>query len=192
MRNQMIASRQSLAEVTNIFKCYNRRMLHLHNRHMRGTRLDVIVGTALLLFVISLLVMLIGPMRTLAKERDEVRAAHVRELMTSILQLELVDPEAYQKLVTAVQAQGDLRYMIGKTSCNGSHGPECSDAMTADECLVFGEYFPDLILKSPPVDSQRNYSSDTVTGYYLLVTNDELEVGACGAVLEPIMLRKSF
>jgi hypothetical protein len=167
-------------------------MLHLHNQHMRGTRLDAIVATAVLLFILFLIVMLVGPVRTLAKERDEVRTEHVRELMTNVLQLELVDPEAYQELVTAVQAQGDLRFVIGNASCGGSHGPECSDAITSDECLMMGDYFPSLLVTNPPVDPRDSYYSPAVTGYYLATFQGELEVGACGAVKEPITLRKSL
>lgn len=167
-------------------------MFHLHNSHMRGTRLDVIVGIAVLLFCLFAIVMFVGPVRTLAKERDEVRTAHVRQLMTNVLQLELIDPEAYERLVADVRAQGDYRFVIGSAGCGGSHGPECSDAVTADECLLMSDYFPSLLLAHPPVDPKDNYYSQAVTGYYLGMSNGELEVGACGAAGEPIYLRKTL
>lgn len=175
-----------------VFRCYNDAMLHLHNHHMRGTRLDALVGIAALLFGLLLITMIVGPARTLAKARDQVRTAHVRQLMTSVLQLELIDPVAYAKLVTDVQAQGDLRFMIGNSGCQGSHGSECHDAVTADDCLLVHEYFSQLLLSELPVDPLQNAGHPTVTGYYLSVVDEELEVGACRAAKEPITLRKSF
>lgn len=167
-------------------------MFHLHNPHMHGTRVDVMLGMAVVLFILFLIVMVVGPVRTLTQERDEVRTEHVRDLMTRLLQLELINPEAYEALVGEVRAQGDYRMVIGAgVSCGGSHGPECSDAVTADTCLHTDEYFSDLLLVAPPVDPRNNYYSQAVTGYYLAMHNGQLEVGSCGASQEPIVLRKA-
>ena len=167
-------------------------MLHYHNKYMRGTRLDVLVGLLVLLFVVFLVVMIIGPVRTLEKERDMVRTDHVRELMTKVLQLELIDPEAYERLVVDVTARGDLRSVIGSGTCEGSRGAECTNATTADECLTLANYFPTLLLASVPVDPKDNYSSTTVTGYYLATVDEQLEVGSCAAAGDPIILRKGL
>ena len=164
-------------------------MLHYHNKYMRGTRLDVVVGALVLLFAMFLVAMIIGPVRTLAKERDVVRTSHVRELMTKVLQLELVDPEAYERLIVDVRAQGDLRSAIGFGACNGSHGPECSEAITADECLSLSDYFPALLLSTVPVDPRNSPYSSAMTGYYLATVDGQLEVGSCGAAGEAIILR---
>ncbi|HRH32157.1 MAG TPA: hypothetical protein PLK06_02415 [bacterium] len=177
-----------LAEIGQDFKCYNTLMFHLHNQYMRGTRLDALVGGAVLFFVIFVLVTLIGPVRALSKARDEIRTSHVRGLMTKVLQLELVDSEAYTRLVADVQAQGDLRSVIGSGTCGGSHGSQCLDAVTAEACLHAADYFPSLLLDEPPIDPKDSVYSSVVTGYYLLVKDDQLEVGACGASGDPIVL----
>ncbi|MFZ2681816.1 MAG: hypothetical protein WAZ14_01865 [Patescibacteria group bacterium] len=167
-------------------------MLSLHNKFMRGTKLDVGVGLLLTAFVGLIAVMIVGPARQLAAERDAVRTEDVRGLMTKILQLELVDPEAYTRLEAAVQQAGDLRTVIGYGDCAGSFGRECADAVTSDSCLSLAEFFPDLLLASVPVDPAEGRYSAERTGYYLVTVAGELEVGACGAAKGPITLRKAF
>jgi hypothetical protein len=159
---------------------------------MRGTKLDVIVGTAVLLFILFLIAMLVGPVRTLANERDELRTEHVRSLMTKILQLQLIDPEAYDRLVTDVAAQGELRSVIGYGNCSGSSGRQCPAEVTAESCLSLGEYFPPLLLSSVPVDPWPARYSPEATGYYLAIVGAQLEVGACGAFGEAITLQKDL
>ncbi len=165
-------------------------MLHYHNRYMRGTRLDVVVGLASVLFVLLLIVVLVNPIRALAEQRDAIRTEHVRELMTKVLQLELIDPLAYASLLAEVRNQGDLRVVIGLGDCSGSHGPSCSDAITGDVCIAPSQYFPSLLLSTVPIDPQTKMYNATRTGYYLLANDGQLEIGACGASLAPISLRK--
>ncbi|MDQ5952723.1 MAG: hypothetical protein QG626_852 [Patescibacteria group bacterium] len=182
----------SLADLRVNFKCYNRDMFHLHNPYMKGTKFDILVGIALFGFIVFILVILFAPMKALSRERDVVRTADVRSLMTSVLQLELIDPEAYARLVADVQGQDGLRVVLGTGDCSGFHGLVCSDAVTADVCLLAGTYFPNLLLTAAPVDPKTSSYSEEVTGYYLQVLGDQLEVGACGSTGDPIFLRKSL
>lgn len=167
-------------------------MLHLHNHYMKGTKLDGIVAVAILLFVIFVLAMLLGPVRVLSQERDEVRTTDVRSLMNSILQLELVDPEAYDRLVSDVKAAGDQRVVVGQGDCSVSHGSECSDVLTADVCLSLDDYFPSLLLSSLPVDPKGEPYSTAYTGYYLQSLDQQLVVGACDPHGDQIVLSTAF
>lgn len=167
-------------------------MFHLHNRHMRGTRLDYLVGMAVLVFLCFLVAMLVGPVRTLAKERDVVRTNDVRFLMTKVLQLQEIDPSAYDRLIADVSSQGSQLAVIGRGKCGGSSGPYCKEAETSENCLDLGGYFSSLLLPAQPVDPRRNVYSTEVTGYYLTVREEELVVGSCGAANDPITLSKSL
>lgn len=159
---------------------------------MRGTRLDGIVAVAVLLFILFILGMLLGPARVLSKERDEVRTDHVRELMNSVLQLELVDSDAYARLMADVQAQHGQRLVIGEGDCTSPHGSECSAEVTSDSCLRLGSYFPKLLLAAPPIDPRGEPFSANLTGYYFAVVDDQFEVGSCGVYGDPISLRSSL
>ena len=159
---------------------------------MRGTRLDGIVAVAILLFILFIFGMLLGPARVLSKERDEVRTDDVRELMNSVLQLQLVDPDAYSKLVADVRAQNGLRVVLGQGDCSVPHGSECSESVTAASCLSINGYFPELLLAKAPLDPRGEPFSANLTGYYFAVVDDQFEVGSCGVYGSPIVLRSSL
>lgn len=167
-------------------------MLHLHNPYMRGTKFDILVGIAIFGFIALILIALLSPMKALSRERDVERTADVRHLMTSILQLELVDPAAYDRLVADAAAQVGERVVLGSGDCAGSHGQACGDSQTADTCFDTATYFPNLLLSEAPVDPKESSYSEAVTGYYVQVLAGELEVGSCGSSGDPIFLRKSL
>lgn len=159
---------------------------------MRGTRLDGVVAVAVLLFVLFILSMLIGPVRVLSQERDEVRTADVRELMNNLLQLQIVDPEAYSTLVADVRAENGLRMILGDGDCATPHGSQCGAEVTADSCLSINNYFPELLLDHAPIDPRGEPFSANLTGYYFAVVDNQFEVGACGVYGEPITLHSAL
>jgi hypothetical protein len=76
-----------------------------HNPFMRGTKLDVMTSVMVILFIVFVIAMILGPARLVAKERDEVRTAEVRRLMTTVIELEQRDPARYEDLLEQLHSQ---------------------------------------------------------------------------------------
>ena len=129
-----------------------------------------------------------GPVRALAKARDELRAEHVRALMAAAMQLEAENPELFTSMVERVKSAGDMRVMIGDGNCAGSHGSECRDYVTSDSCLPIRSYLEHDLLPELPVDPNKRLFTVSLPGYYLQFVDEGIEVGACGAATREVKL----
>ncbi len=158
---------------------------------MGVTKLDVLTALAVALFVGFVIVMILGPMRVIAKERDIERAEHVRILMSSVLQLENEDPQKFAGLVEQLKGTGDGKVLIGSGNCAGAHGEQCADPVTSNACLNLREYVGEELLPAIPVDPNDQFSS-ALPGYYLAVFQNQLEVGSCGATTRQVQLRHAL
>lgn len=163
-----------------------------HNPHMAKTHLDSLTAWCILGFFVLVVVMLLGPVRAVAKARDAARAEHVRLLMAGVLQLQAEDSEAYDALLVRIRSAGDLRVPVGMGDCTGIHGPQCGDFATSNTCLLIRDYLDDELLPELPVDPDGRYYSAELPGYYLRIVQDQVEVGSCGAVTREVYLRHSL
>lgn len=159
---------------------------------MARTHLDALTAMVFLGFLILCVVMVIGPARALAKARDAERAEHVRMLMASVMQLEAEDPQGFEALLARLRSAGDLRVPIGLGDCAGVHGPQCGDFVMSNACLTLREHIDQELLPELPVDPDRRYYSPELPGYYLSISQDQIEVGSCGAVTREVYLRHAL
>lgn len=159
-----------------------------HNPHTTATTLDVLTAATILCFFAFVVVMIVGPVRVLAKARDAMRADHVRMITAAALQLEAEDPQTFDGLVERLRSAGDLKVMIGEGDCSGSHGKQCGDFETSNACLALREHIDQELLPELPVDPDRGRFSADLPGYYLSIVDDQLEIGSCGAVTREVFL----
>lgn len=160
-----------------------------HNSHMARTHLDGLTAILILGFLVLCVVVVVSPVRALARARDAERAQHVRLLMAGVLQLQVEDSETYESLVERLRSAGDFKMPVGLGDCEGIHGPRCGDFETSNVCLSIREYLDSQLLPELPVDPDRRTYSAELPGYYVAIVQDQIEVGSCGAVTREIYLR---
>lgn len=162
-------------------------------RFTGATTIDAVTATACAMFLVALVALVVGPARRVAELRDAQRTEDVRNIMEAVLEMQTVEPERVDALRDAYEASGaPPRVMFGNgTSCMGDWGPQCSDAILADDCLDAAE-FASGYLADVPIDVDDMYS-DTATGYYIDFSPGVLEVGACNPETQPeIRLERTF
>ncbi len=162
----------------------------MSHQHLPSTHLDHLTAVFLIMFFAFILVMIAGPARILARERDVTRTDDVRTLMTAAIEMEEVYPGAYQVMMSKLEASNGLKMMLGKGDCQGSFGSMCSDLAIDDNCLDPESFFTPDILPITPVDPRRSIYSENLTGYYFSLNQGRLEVGACEPALGPIVLSR--
>lgn len=159
-----------------------------HGQYMRGTRLDYVIAFGLLTLAIFIIVMAANPARILDLRRDEQRSDDVRKIMTAVLTLATNNPDKYDALLTRLSDRPNSKFLLGTgSSCAGSWGTYCSDAIVPDDCLP-----PEEIFTKPedtPTDPKHSIFGLFGTGYYLSVSGEMIEVGSCAADTGTVMLK---
>ncbi len=158
-----------------------------------ATTIDAVTATACALFLVVVVAAIVGPTHRAAERRDEIRVDDVRNIMEAVLEMQTVDSARVDALRDAAESTGaPPRVMFGSgTSCAGDFGPQCSDAIVADDCLDATE-FAGAYLSSVPVDPSGSYSS-AATGYYIDFSPGVLEIGACNPETQgEVRLERTF
>ncbi|MBU1126011.1 hypothetical protein KJ758_00180 [Patescibacteria group bacterium] len=147
---------------------------------------DALIAASLVLALMLLIVVLTNPGIRLGHANDSKRTEDIRDLTEIILELQLIQPEAFANIVGTAAAG---RIMIGSgNSCAGSFGSLCPDEVLRDSCFDLTEFSDEKI----PVDPLDIYSG-LQTGYYLLFENNVLEIGACNPETQAeVVLRQNF
>ncbi|MCH8049539.1 hypothetical protein IH979_02410 [Patescibacteria group bacterium] len=141
------------------------------------TNTDVIAAVVIMLFAIFVIVIIASPGSELGREYDKVRHEDVRDYTEALFEMYNSDPETFDEIKKELT---ELKVMIGTgESCDGTYGMHCSDAVLRDDCLDLEPHLVPAYLSSLPVDPKSRRYSKRVSGYYLLLKDDILEVGAC-------------
>lgn len=114
---------------------------------------------------------------------DEQRLRDVEDIMQILIEMRTDQPEWFSQIV-GQSAAGQI--MIGQGSdCSGDWGRRCAESALKDSCInltqPFSNYMDSLPVSPASVYigmSGGDYSQDH-TGYYLVVRDQTLEVGAC-------------
>ncbi len=134
---------------------------------------NTLIITAIILLLIS-----VGGwywQQRLLVRNDEKRLADVEDIMQIIIEMRSTQPEWFAQTIGQAAAG---QTMIGQGSdCSGDWGRRCAEQALKDSCLdltrPFSNYMDGLL-----VSPGSSYSIDH-TGYYLIVRDQTLEVGAC-------------
>lgn len=133
----------------------------------------------LIIVSVAILLVIIGGFywhERLAVRNDEQRLRDVEDVMQILIEMRTNQPEWFAQIVGRAAAG---QVMIGRGSdCAGDFGSACADPGLSDTCLDLTQPFSNY-MDSLLVDPDRDQFSIEQTGYYLLVSDGMLEVGAC-------------
>ncbi|MFH1711620.1 MAG: hypothetical protein ABH846_00080 [Patescibacteria group bacterium] len=141
------------------------------------TKTDLISAIVVIMFSIFVLIIIASPSSELGKEYDNIRHDDIRDYTEALYEMYNTDPEGFEIIRDQLSA---FPVMIGTAeSCAGYYGKQCPDSLLRDDCLDLTNQLSPTYLRNLPVDPKNRIFSKEKTGYYILIENDILQVGAC-------------